>query len=52
MTENQNYQTPSPGTTDGYVLINQNISSLNSNIEIRDSEATLENYTPKGKQSS
>jgi hypothetical protein len=47
MTENNNYQTPEKGATDWHNPINKNFEKIDTDIEIRDVEANLGDYTPK-----
>jgi hypothetical protein len=46
-TPNHQYNTPAKGTTDWDVPINQNFDNLDTDVEIRDTEANKGNYTPK-----
>lgn len=41
------YNTPSKGTTDWHIPLNENFSALERDVEIRDAEANLGNYTPR-----
>jgi hypothetical protein len=47
MTDNHNYETPSAGTTDWHVPINKNFERMDSDIEVRDVESNLSQYTPR-----
>lgn len=47
MTDNHNYNTPSKGTTDWHVPLNDNFDRLDSDVEIRDEEANRSDYEPK-----
>lgn len=41
------YNTPSPGATDWHQPLNNNFEQLNIDVEIRDTEESLNDYTPK-----
>lgn len=47
MTSNHNYTTPSKGTQDWNVPINKNFEKIDTDVEIRDSDANKSNYDPK-----
>lgn len=47
MTENHEYQTPEKGTPDWNVPLNENFESIDTDIEVRDIESRLDDYTPK-----
>jgi hypothetical protein len=47
MTENHDYNTPSQGTTNWHVPVNANWEALDTDIEVRDTDANKSNYTPK-----
>jgi len=47
MTENHNYDTPEQGSTDWHVPLNTNFEQIDTDVEIRDKEANLGDYTPK-----
>ncbi|GGL55831.1 hypothetical protein [Halocalculus aciditolerans] len=47
MTENHNYNTPAKGTLDWDVPLNTNFESLDTDVEIRDTEANRDDYAPK-----
>lgn len=47
MENNHNYERPSVGMTDWHVPINENFAKLDGDVEIRDQEANLSDYTPK-----
>lgn len=44
---NHDYNTPKEGTTDWHIPLNENFSELDTDVEIRDSEANLSQYDPK-----
>jgi hypothetical protein len=46
MTENHGYNTPGPGTSNWDQPINDNFSALDRDVELRDREAALGDYTP------
>jgi hypothetical protein len=46
MTTNHDYNTPEAGTTDWHIPLNNNFERLDTDIEIRGSESTLDQYTP------
>lgn len=47
MTENHSYNTPEKGTTDWNVPLNDNFERLDRDVEIRDAETRLTDYSPK-----
>ena len=47
MTDNHRYNTPDEGTTNWDVPLNDNFRTLDSDVEIRDTESTRSDYTPK-----
>lgn len=47
MTENHGFNEPDKGTTDWHILLNENFKSLDTAIEIRDSNDERDHYTPK-----
>lgn len=47
MTDNHSYNTPSKGTTDWHVPLNENFETLDTDVEIRDTDGNKGNYTPK-----
>lgn len=46
-TDNHEYNAPEGGTRDWHVPLNENWESLDADVEIRDREAALDDYTPK-----
>lgn len=46
MTENHNYNTPQEGAVDWHLPLNENFRQLDVDIELRDVESNLSNYTP------
>jgi len=46
MTDNHGYNTPSEGTLDWHVPLNENFERLDTEVEIRDADANRSNYTP------
>ncbi|MFC4447811.1 hypothetical protein [Halorussus aquaticus] len=47
MTENHGYNTPEEGATDWHVPLNENFERIDGDVEIRDTEENLSEYTPK-----
>jgi hypothetical protein len=47
MTENLNYNTPAAGTVDWNVPLNENFEKLDTDVEVRDTQANRTNYAPK-----
>lgn len=47
MEKNHNYSTPEKGRNDWHVPLNENFDSLDTDVEIRDTEANRGNYVPK-----
>ncbi|MFC7229690.1 hypothetical protein N0B31_19995 [Salinirubellus salinus] len=47
MTENHQYNTPKKGSTDWHIPLNENFKLIDSDVEIRDSDANKGSYTPK-----
>jgi hypothetical protein len=47
MTRNHNYATPNEGTIDWHVPLNRNFERIDTDAEIRDTEANIEDYEPK-----
>ncbi|MFC4440023.1 MULTISPECIES: right-handed parallel beta-helix repeat-containing protein [Natrialbaceae] len=47
MTDNHDYYTPDKGTIDWHTLLNDNFRTIDTDVEIRDTEANLEEYEPK-----
>lgn len=47
MTDNHDYQTPSKGTNDWHIPINENFAALDSDVEIRDAAQNRSEYEPK-----
>jgi hypothetical protein len=47
MTSNHDYMTPSKGATDWHVPLNENFDQIDTDVEIRDTEANRGDYTPK-----
>jgi hypothetical protein len=47
MTDNHNYNEPSKGTTDWHVPINSNWQDIDTDVEVRDTDANKSSYTPK-----
>jgi len=47
MTDNHNYNTPAEGSTDWHTPLNDNFTNLDSDVEIRDVESNLSDYSPK-----
>lgn len=47
MTDNHNYNEPSKGTTDWHVPINSNWQDIDTDVEVRDTDANRSSYTPK-----
>lgn len=45
MSDNR-YNTPTEGTTDWHVPLNENFDKLNTDVEIRDADANKSNYSP------
>lgn len=46
-TPNHNYNTPSEGTTNWHIPLNENFHHLDTDVEIRDTEENRQNYDPK-----
>jgi hypothetical protein len=46
MTENHQYNTPKKGATDWHIPLNENFKLLDNDVEVRDVEANLSEYTP------
>jgi hypothetical protein len=46
MTENHGYETPSEGSADWHVPLNDNFERIDTDVEIRDTEANLDQYQP------
>lgn len=46
MTENHNYETPSKGSTDWHIPLNDNFRAIDADVEIRDVDANRGGYTP------
>lgn len=44
---NHRYTTPTEGTLDWHIPLNENFSKLDRDVEIRDTEANRTNYTPE-----
>jgi hypothetical protein len=47
MTENHDYDTPAEGTVDWHVPLNRNFERIDTDVEIRDTEADRSTYQPK-----
>jgi len=47
MTDNHNYSTPPEGMEDWHRPLNENFKSIDADVEIRDTQNNLTNYTPK-----
>lgn len=47
MTDNHNYNTPAKGSTDWHIPLNENFEFIDTDVEIRDTDANKGNYTPK-----
>jgi len=47
MTDNHNYNTPSEGTLNWDVPLNENFEQIDTDVEIRDTDANRTSYTPK-----
>jgi hypothetical protein len=47
MTDNHSYTTPREGTVDWHVPLNNNFVTLDTDVEIRDTAASRDNYVPK-----
>jgi hypothetical protein len=47
MTDNHNYNTPSEGTLNWDVPLNENFEQIDTDVEIRDTDANRSSYTPK-----
>jgi len=47
MTDNHNYNTPSEGTLNWDVPLNENFEQIDTDIEIRDTDASRSDYSPK-----
>jgi len=47
MTDNHDYTTPSEGTTNWDVPLNDNFRAIDTDVEIRDTDANKSNYQPK-----
>jgi hypothetical protein len=47
MTDNHNYNEPSKGATDWHIPINANWQAIDTDVEIRDTDANRSSYTPK-----
>lgn len=47
MTDNHNYNTPTKGTPDWDVPINSNFNRIDTDVEVRDTDARKDNYIPK-----
>ena len=48
MTKNHNYNQPKKETADWHIPLNSNFEQLDTDVEIRDTEANLNDYDPKG----
>jgi len=46
MTDNHGYNTPSEGSTDWHVPLNDNFRRIDTDVEVRDTEANLDEYQP------
>lgn len=47
MTENHGYDTPSEGSEDWHIPLNDNFEKIDTDVEIRDAEDARDSYTPK-----
>ena len=47
MTSNHGYNTPAEGAVDWHVPLNENFKKIDTDVEIRDAEENLGQYTPK-----
>lgn len=47
MTDNHGFNTPEQGSIDWHLPLNENFDQLDTDLEIRDSQANLDTYTPK-----
>jgi hypothetical protein len=47
MVSNHGYDTPARGTADWHVPLNENFEKMDTDIEVRDLESALKEYTPK-----
>ncbi len=47
MTENHDYKTPSKGTNDWHIPVNENFAALDADVEIRDAAQNRSDYEPK-----
>lgn len=47
MTSNHDYNTPAKGVVDWHVPLNENFHKIDTDVEIRDAEENLAQYTPK-----
>jgi len=47
MTDNHDYNTPSEGTTNWDVPLNDNFRQIDADVEIRDTDASRSDYQPK-----
>lgn len=47
MTDNHQYETPEAGTLDWHIPLNNNFEKIDTDVEIRDTDANKSNYTPK-----
>jgi hypothetical protein len=47
MTPNHEYKTPVQGTLDWHLPLNENFEAADTNLEVRDTEAALDQYTPE-----
>lgn len=47
MTNNHNYTLPEKGAIDWHVPLNENFEQIDTDVEIRDTEANTDDYTPK-----
>ena len=47
MTDNHDYNIPAQGALDWHVPLNENFESIDTDVEIRDTDANRSNYTPK-----
>lgn len=46
MTDNHAYNRPAENSTDWHIPLNQNFNDLDTDVEVRDLDANLSNYTP------
>lgn len=47
MTENHGYETPEQGAKDWHIFLNRNFETIDTDIEVRDSNENRNEYTPK-----